>query len=80
MKKWNERSRPKFMSVAWTTEKSIQDELDRTSKAEMITMVISYVLMFLYIALALGKIRCSFVGCLVSFIVFPDIVKLLINM
>lgn len=66
MEKWNKTSRPKFMDIAWTTEKSIEDELDRTSKAEIITMVISYLVMFVYIALALGKIRFSFVGCLVS--------------
>lgn len=68
MAKWDQDGRPKFMDVAWTTEKSIQDELDRTSKAEVTTMVISYLLMFVYVALALGKIKVSLVGCFVSFI------------
>lgn len=63
MEKWDQDGRPDFMDVAWTTEKSIQDELDRTSKAEMITVVISYLVMFVYVALALGKIRASIVGC-----------------
>ncbi|CAL1681672.1 unnamed protein product [Lasius platythorax] len=63
MAKWNQDGRPDFMDVAWTTEKSIQDELDRTSKAEVITMVISYLVMFVYIALALGRIKLSIVGC-----------------
>lgn len=67
MAKWDSNDRPEFMEVAYTTEKSIQDELDRTSKAEVITMVISYLLMFVYIALALGKIKPSFIGCFVSF-------------
>jgi len=67
MAMWNQKGRPEFMSVAWTTEKSIQDELYRTSKAEILTMVISYLLMFAYIAIALGKIRMSFVSCFVSF-------------
>lgn len=67
MEKWNQNGRPEFMDVAWTTEKSIEDELDRTSKAEMITVVISYLLMFVYVAFALGQIKASVVGCLVSF-------------
>lgn len=66
MEKWNVHDRPKFMDVAYSTERSVQDELDRTSKAEVITMVISYLLMFVYVALALGKIRVSLVGCFVS--------------
>lgn len=67
MAKWVVDGRPEFMDVAYTTEKSIQDELDRTSKAEVMTMVISYLLMFVYIFIALGKVRRSFVGCFVSF-------------
>ncbi|XP_070161109.1 NPC intracellular cholesterol transporter 1 homolog 1b [Polyergus mexicanus] len=66
MAKWDQDGRPNFMDVAWTTEKSIQDELDRTSKAEVTTMVISYLLMFVYVALALGKIKVSLVGCFVK--------------
>ncbi|XP_072764565.1 NPC intracellular cholesterol transporter 1 homolog 1b isoform X2 [Anoplolepis gracilipes] len=64
MAKWNDNGRPNFMDVAWTTEKSIQDELDRSSKAEVVTIVISYLLMFVYVAFALGKIKISFVGYL----------------
>ncbi|XP_032670245.1 NPC intracellular cholesterol transporter 1 homolog 1b-like isoform X2 [Odontomachus brunneus] len=63
MAKWVVDSRPKFMDVAYTTEKSIEDELDRTSKAEVLTMVISYLVMFVYIFIALGKVRSSLVGC-----------------
>ncbi|XP_036144455.1 NPC intracellular cholesterol transporter 1 homolog 1b [Monomorium pharaonis] len=63
MEKWDRDDRPNFMDVAWSTEKSIQDELDRTSKAEVITVVISYLLMFVYVAFALGKIKASVVGC-----------------
>lgn len=66
MAKWVVNDRPKFMDVAYSTEKSIQDELDRTSKAEVTTMVISYILMFVYISIALGKVRSSLVGCFVS--------------
>ncbi|XP_076547894.1 NPC intracellular cholesterol transporter 1 homolog 1b [Osmia lignaria lignaria] len=59
MKEWNIKERPKFMDVAYTTEKSIQDELERSSKAEALTVVFSYLLMFLYVAFALSKIKCS---------------------
>jgi len=76
MEKWNQNGRPDFMDVAWSTEKSIQDELDRTSKAEMITMVISYLVMFIYVALALGKMKVSVIGCFVSFTFIFDLVKL----
>ncbi|EFN76025.1 Niemann-Pick C1 protein [Harpegnathos saltator] len=55
MAKWVNDGRPEFMDVAYSTERSIQDELDRTSKAEVWTMVISYLLMFVYISIALGK-------------------------
>lgn len=47
------------MDVAYTTEKSIQDELERSSKAETITVVASYALMFLYVAFALSEVKCS---------------------
>ncbi|KAG7199591.1 hypothetical protein KM043_014196 [Ampulex compressa] len=66
MKEWNVNGRPEFMDVAYTTERSIQDELDRTSKAEAKTMLISYALMFIYIAVALGKMKPSITGCLGS--------------
>ncbi|KYN10247.1 PREDICTED: Niemann-Pick C1 protein-like isoform X1 [Trachymyrmex cornetzi] len=63
MEKWNQDGRPDFMDVAWSAEKSIQDELDRTSKTEMMTVVISYLVMFVYVALALGKMKASVIGC-----------------
>jgi hypothetical protein len=56
---------PDFMSVAFSSERSIEDELERESEAEVITVVISYVVMFVYIAVALGNFR-SFKTLLVS--------------
>lgn len=65
MKNWTVEDRPKFMDVAYSVEKSIEDELDRVSKAEIFTIAISYALMFIYIAFSLGKVET--VGkCLVS--------------
>lgn len=68
MKEWNVKERPKFMDVAYTTEKSIQDELERSSRAEALTVVFSYLLMFLYVAFALSKIKCSLKEYFVSFL------------
>nr|CAD7589718.1 unnamed protein product [Timema genevievae] len=61
-KLWEEKyvvlsAKPKFMEVAFSSERSIQDEIDRESKAEVATVVISYVVMFVYISLALGRVR-----------------------
>jgi len=48
------------MEVAFTSERSIEDELDRESHSDVSTIVVSYIIMFAYIALALGQIRtCS---------------------
>lgn len=57
MKNWTETEMPDFMSVAFSSERSIEDELERVSQAEMITVVISYAVMFVYIAVALGHFR-----------------------
>ncbi|KAG6801155.1 NPC intracellular cholesterol transporter 1 1b [Apis mellifera caucasica] len=59
MKEWDAKKRPKFMDIAYTTERSIEDELERSSRAEAITVVISYVIMFVYVSLALSEIKCS---------------------
>ncbi|XP_046672378.1 NPC intracellular cholesterol transporter 1 isoform X2 [Homalodisca vitripennis] len=60
MKNWTETEKPPFMDVAFTAERSIEDELDKESRSDVVTIFGSYVLMFAYIALALGQIRqCS---------------------
>jgi hypothetical protein len=65
MKNWTETQMPPFMSVAFSSERSIEDELERESEAEIVTVVISYAVMFVYIAVALGHLR-SFKTILVS--------------
>ena len=57
MKNWTETQMPPFMSIAFSSERSLQDELERESEAELFTVVISYVVMFVYISVALGRIR-----------------------
>ncbi|XP_042636184.1 NPC intracellular cholesterol transporter 1 [Orycteropus afer afer] len=48
------------LTISFTTERSIEDELHRESNSDVFTIVISYAVMFLYIAIALGHIEsCS---------------------
>jgi Niemann-Pick C1 protein len=44
------------VTFSFSTERSIQDELNRESKSDVKTILISYMAMFLYITLTLGKI------------------------
>ncbi|XP_053678098.1 NPC intracellular cholesterol transporter 1 homolog 1b [Anopheles nili] len=46
-----------MMDVAYSAERSIEDGIDEMSEAEMYTVIISYVVMFVYITFSLGKIR-----------------------
>uniref|UniRef100_A0A8C4F214 Niemann-Pick disease, type C1 n=1 Tax=Dicentrarchus labrax TaxID=13489 RepID=A0A8C4F214_DICLA len=45
------------LTVAFSAERSIEDELDRESNSDIRTIVISYAIMFIYISLALGHIH-----------------------
>jgi Niemann-Pick C1 protein len=56
------------MDFAYSAERSIEDGIESMSNAEMITVIISYIVMFIYIAIALGKIR-SFKNFLVKLII-----------
>lgn len=57
---------PKDFDVSFTSERSIQDELNRESASDVKTILVSYMMMFLYISLALGQYH-SFNRILVSF-------------
>ncbi|XP_074112433.1 NPC intracellular cholesterol transporter 1 homolog 1b-like [Cotesia typhae] len=59
MKNWSSSACPEFMEVAYSAERSIEDELQRTSVTEIQTVVISYAFMFLYIMLTLGQFKLS---------------------
>lgn len=60
MHNWTKFEKPSDIEVAYTSERSIEDELDKESRSDIITIFGSYVLMFAYIALALGQIhQCS---------------------
>ncbi|CAH0550205.1 unnamed protein product [Brassicogethes aeneus] len=45
------------IEIAFSAERSIQDEIARESMGEVSTVAISYLIMLLYIALALGKLK-----------------------
>ncbi|XP_036272695.1 NPC intracellular cholesterol transporter 1 isoform X1 [Pipistrellus kuhlii] len=48
------------LTISFVAERSIEDELNRESNSDIVTVVTSYAVMFLYISLALGHIRsCS---------------------
>ncbi|XP_065352858.1 NPC intracellular cholesterol transporter 1 isoform X2 [Cloeon dipterum] len=56
MQNWTATA-PKYIDVAFTTERSIEDELERGSKSDVSTIIVSYCIMFMYIALALGQMK-----------------------
>ena len=45
------------LSIAFSSERSIQDEINRSSEADILTILLSYVLMFTYIAIGLGQFK-----------------------
>ena len=55
MEQWTKKS--DHLNVAFTSERSISDELNRGSKSDIPTIMISYVLMLVYIAFSLGQIK-----------------------
>ena len=52
-------------TVFYSAERSIQDELNRQSRSDILTILISYTIMFLYVTLTLGHIR-SWRTCLID--------------
>lgn len=58
IKKWEQNETLSAnLSIAFTSERSIQDEISRASESDVVTILISYCLMFLYIAVGLGQFR-----------------------
>lgn len=53
------------MEIAFNAERSIQDAIEELSESESSTVLISYTVMFIYVAVALGSFR-SFHTFLVS--------------
>ena len=57
LKNWETNGSRFNLTVAFSSERSIQDEIDRASKGDVLTIVLSYLFMFAYIALGLGQFR-----------------------
>lgn len=55
MDKYVKEKMPEYMDIAYSSERSIEDELERSSAGEVLTVSISYLLMFIYISVALGE-------------------------
>jgi Niemann-Pick C1 protein len=47
----------KYIDIEYSTERSIIDEINRESETDVITIIISYLLMFVYITIFLGHVR-----------------------
>ncbi|CAI8031991.1 NPC intracellular cholesterol transporter 1 [Geodia barretti] len=47
----------KYIDIEYMTERSIIDEINRESETDVITIIISYLLMFVYITIFLGHVR-----------------------
>lgn len=46
-----------LLDIAFSAERSVEDEVARVSESEMSTIIISYLVMFAYIAITLGHIN-----------------------
>ncbi|XP_014300205.2 NPC intracellular cholesterol transporter 1 isoform X2 [Microplitis demolitor] len=57
MKDWVKNKKPSNMDIAFTSERSIEDELKRESQSDISTILVSYIIMFAYIAISLGQMR-----------------------
>ena len=55
MKDYVKNPKNSNLTISYHAERSIQDELERESKTDVITILVSYLIMFLYITVALGQ-------------------------
>ncbi|XP_066482520.1 NPC intracellular cholesterol transporter 1 isoform X2 [Tiliqua scincoides] len=47
------------LTIAFSAERSIEDEINRESRGDVSTVLISYIVMFVYISIALGHIKSA---------------------
>ncbi|CAH1389792.1 unnamed protein product [Nezara viridula] len=57
VKNWIKTDMPDYMDIAFNSEMSIEHEISAESTAEATTIVMSYLLMFVYVSLTLGSYR-----------------------
>ena len=57
MKNWTaNENNTRYMDVAFNSERSIEDELERETSGDIITIAVSYLIMFFYITFSLGQV------------------------
>lgn len=44
------------ITIAYSSERSIEDEIERESSSDVITILVSYLIMFTYVSIALGQV------------------------
>ncbi|XP_064596791.1 NPC intracellular cholesterol transporter 1-like [Liolophura sinensis] len=54
------------MIISYSTERSIEDEINRESESDVVTIIVSYMIMLIYVSVALGQMN-SFERILVDF-------------
>lgn len=47
------------LTISFSAERSVEDEINRESNSDVGTVVISYAVMFVYISIALGHIKSA---------------------
>ncbi|XP_055920558.1 NPC intracellular cholesterol transporter 1 isoform X2 [Eupeodes corollae] len=57
MQNYTKYNMSKNMDIAFSSERSIEDELNRESQSDVPTILVSYLIMFLYIAISLGQVQ-----------------------
>lgn len=57
MHDYEANDKPDWITVAFGAERSVEDEIQRVSEAEIIPISISYLLMLIYVTFALGHIK-----------------------
>ena len=57
MQNWtSNEENTKYMDVAFNSERSIEDELERETSGDILTIAVSYLIMFFYITFSLGQV------------------------
>ena len=57
MQNWTaQEENTRYMDVAFNSERSIEDELERETSGDILTIAVSYLIMFFYITFSLGQI------------------------
>lgn len=57
MQNWTKNNKSKYIDIAFSSERSIEDELLRESQSDVSTIIVSYLIMFVYIAISLGHVE-----------------------